>query len=89
MFGTRARAPRPVLFIIVFGAFLAIIGITATTQSVLVGAHFPTATLNDVVGSDAATTRAFVNAYLEPADLDAARRHRPGSRPTRGASSPP
>ena len=50
-----------------FGAFLAIIGITATAQSVMVVAHFSTATLNDVVGSDAATTRAFVNAHA-PAD---------------------
>ena len=36
----------------------------------MVSAHFSTATLNNVVGSDAATTRAFVNANLRPADLD-------------------
>jgi diguanylate cyclase (GGDEF)-like protein len=72
VFGTRSRPPRPLLLVIVLGTFLAIIGITATAQSVLVGAHFSTATLNDVVGSDAATTRAFVNAYLRPADLDPA-----------------
>ena len=35
----------------------------------LVGAHFTTSSINDVVSSDAATTRAFVNAYVRPADL--------------------
>ena len=69
MFGTRVRPPRPVLLLLVYGAFLAIVGITATAQSMLVGAHFSTSTLNAVVGSDAATTRAFVNAYVRPSDL--------------------
>ncbi len=68
----RARPPRPLLLLLVLGVFLAIIGITATAQSVLVATHFQTATLNDVVGSDAATTRAFVNAYVRPSDLDPA-----------------
>ena len=68
----RARAHRPLLLVLVLGVFLAIIGITAAAQSVLVGTHFSTATLNDVVGSDAATTRAFVNAYVRPTDLDPA-----------------
>jgi len=70
VFGSRAHPPRPLLLLLVFGAFLAIIGITATAQSVLVGTHFSTSTLNDVVGSDAATTRAFVNAYVEPSLLE-------------------
>src|SRR5262245_25271601 len=35
----------------------------------MVSAHFSAATLNDVVGSDAATTRAFVNANLRATDL--------------------
>jgi diguanylate cyclase (GGDEF)-like protein len=69
MFGTRARAPRPVLLILVYGAFLAIVGAAATAQSVLLGAHFSTATLTGLVGSDAATIRAFVNAYVEPEQL--------------------
>jgi diguanylate cyclase (GGDEF)-like protein len=56
----------------VYGAFLALVGITATAQAVMVSAHFRTATLNDVVGSDAATTRAFVNAHVRPADFEAA-----------------
>ena len=40
---SRTRPPRPYLLLLVFGAFLAIIGITATAQSALVGAHFSTA----------------------------------------------
>jgi diguanylate cyclase (GGDEF)-like protein len=58
-----------VLLILVYGAFLAIVGAAATAQSVLVGAHFSTATLTGLVGSDAATLRAFVNAYVQPAVL--------------------
>ena len=69
MFGTRPKLSRPTLLILVFGAFLALVGITATAQAVMVGTHFSAATLNDVVSSDAATTRAFVNAYLRPSDL--------------------
>jgi diguanylate cyclase (GGDEF)-like protein len=69
LFGTRTRPPRPVLLILVYGAFLAIVGAAATAQSVLVGAHFSSATLTGLVGSDAATIRAFVNAYIPPADL--------------------
>jgi len=66
------RLHRPLLLVLVYGAFLALVGITATAQSVMVSAHFNTAALNDVVGSDAATTRAFVNAHLLTADFDAA-----------------
>ncbi len=69
MFGAQVRPPRPVLLILVYGAFLAIVGAAATAQSVLVGAHFSSATLTGLVGSDAATIRAFVNAYVQPADL--------------------
>ena len=69
MFGTRPKLSRPTLLILVFGAFIALVGITATAQALMVGAHFQAATLTNVVGSDAATTRAFVNAYVRPADL--------------------
>ncbi len=69
MFGTHPRLSRPTLLILVFGAFIALVGITATAQAVMVGEHFKAATLNDLVSSDAATTRAFVNAYVRPADL--------------------
>ena len=70
MFGSEPRIRRPVLLIIVFGAFLALAGITATTQAGIVSAHLTAATLSGVVGSDAATTRAFVNAYVQPAWLE-------------------
>jgi len=69
VFGTLPKPSRPTLFILVFGAFIALVGITATAQAVMVGEHFSAAALNDVVTSDAATTRAFVNAYVRPADL--------------------
>ncbi len=69
MFGTRSRPPRPLLLILVYGAFLAIVGTAAAAQSALVGAHFQSATLTSLVGSDAATIRAFANAYIRPADL--------------------
>jgi diguanylate cyclase (GGDEF)-like protein/putative nucleotidyltransferase with HDIG domain len=70
VFGTLPRVPRPVILILVYGVFLILVGITATAQSALVASHFSTSTLNAVVGSDAATTRAFVNAYVQPRYLD-------------------
>jgi diguanylate cyclase (GGDEF)-like protein len=69
LFGTRVRPSRPVLLILVYGAFLAVVGAAATAQSILVGAHFNSATLTGLVGSDAAMVRAFVNAYVPPEDL--------------------
>ena len=72
MFGSSPRLRRPLLLVLVYGAFLALVGITATAQSVMVSAHFSTAMLNDVVGSDAATTRAFVNAHARTTDFDTA-----------------
>ena len=76
MFGSQARPQRPILLLLVYGAFLAIVGVTATAQSTLVGAHFSTATLTDLVNSDATTIRAFVSTELRPSDLTA------GSAPT-------
>jgi diguanylate cyclase (GGDEF)-like protein len=69
--GSSARPTRPILLILVFGAFLAIVGVTASAQSVLVGSHLTTAMVQDLVNSDAATIRAFVNAYVRPAHLAA------------------
>jgi diguanylate cyclase (GGDEF)-like protein len=62
---THPRIGRPVLLLIVYGAFLVLVGITATAQAAMVSAHFSAVTLNGVVGSDAATIRAFVNANLD------------------------
>ena len=70
VFGSLPKVRRPIILILVYGIFLVLVGITATAQSVLVGAHFSTSTLNTIVGSDAATTRAFVNAYVLPRYLE-------------------
>jgi diguanylate cyclase (GGDEF)-like protein/putative nucleotidyltransferase with HDIG domain len=72
VFGSLPRVPRPIILILVYGIFLILVGITATAQSLLVGNQFSTSTLNAIAGSDAATTRAFVNAYLLPRYLDPA-----------------
>src|SRR5262245_46521175 len=71
VFGTSPRPRRPLLLVLVYGAFLALVGITATAQAVMVSAHFSSASLTDVVGGDAATTRAFVNAHVREGDFDA------------------
>ena len=68
--GSQRTTRRPFLLLLVYGVFLAIVGITATAQAAMVSAHFSAATLNDVVGSDAATIRTFVNAHLEARYLD-------------------
>jgi diguanylate cyclase (GGDEF)-like protein len=72
VFGTSPRLRRPLLLVLVYGAFLALVGVTATAQAIMVSAHFSTATLNDVVSSDAATTRGFVNAHVLTTDFAAA-----------------
>lgn len=72
MFGSRQRTPRPVLLLLVYGIFLVIVGITATSQVVLVSAHFSSSTLESVVSTDAALVRSFANSNLMPADLDPA-----------------
>ena len=60
--GSRPNIRRPVLLLVVYGVFLALVGITASAQAAMVSAHFSAATLNDVVGSDAATIRTFCHA---------------------------
>ena len=68
-FGMRARPPRPVLLALVYGAFLVIVGVTATMQAVLVGTHFSTSALNTTVETDAGVVRAFADEHLRPADF--------------------
>ncbi len=48
---------------------MAIVGVTAVAQIVMVSAHFTTSTLNSVVGTDAALVRMFVTSTLSPDDL--------------------
>src|SRR3954452_5466915 len=61
MLGSRPGTRRPPLLILVFGAFLVVIGITATAQAVIVSLHFSAGTLNTVVAGDSATVRAVLN----------------------------
>jgi diguanylate cyclase (GGDEF)-like protein len=71
VFGSVARIPRPVLFVLVYGIFIVIVGVTATAQTVMVSANFTQSTMRSVVGTDAALVRSVVNAYLVPGDLSA------------------
>ena len=57
------------MLLIVFGLFLAVLGVTTTAQTILVSAHFSNAALNEIVGSDAGTVRSFVNLNLLNEDL--------------------
>jgi diguanylate cyclase (GGDEF)-like protein len=70
VFGSELRVRRPVLLILVYGVFLALVGITATAQGVIVSQRSSVGALNDIVGSDSATARAFVNAYVQLRYLD-------------------
>jgi len=72
VFGSQPRTRRPLLLMLVFGAFLVIIGITASAQALMVSLHFSTGTLNTVVASDSATVRAVLNDSLQLRDLDPA-----------------
>ena len=64
-----SRVPRPVLFVLVYGIFLVIVGVTATAQTMMVSARFSATTLQSIVGADAAIVRSVVNAFVLPADL--------------------
>ena len=69
MIGRVPRPVRPVLLLVVYGAFLVVVGVTATVQTTLVSLHFSTATVNTAVAGDAAIVRAFVNDGLSADDL--------------------
>src|SRR5262245_52444151 len=71
-FGSAPKVPRPIVLLIVFGLFLVVVGVTTTAQTILVSAHFSNAALNQVVASDAATIRSFVNLNLSDQDLTGA-----------------
>lgn len=67
VFGASPRAPRQVLLLIVFGVLLAVVGVTATAQAVMVTVYSSSSTLNATLASDLATVRGFVHQGL---DLD-------------------
>jgi diguanylate cyclase (GGDEF)-like protein len=64
---TRAR--RPVLLLLLYGAVLVTVGITASSQAGVVTSHFSTATLQAIVESDTAAVRSLVNRDLLAEDL--------------------
>ncbi len=69
--GSPTRAPRPVLFVLVYGIVLVIVGVTATAQTMMVSANFTSSTMQSIVGTDAALVRSVVNTYVQAGDLDA------------------
>jgi diguanylate cyclase (GGDEF)-like protein len=69
---SRTSVPRPVLFALVYGIFLVIVGVTATAQTMMVSTNFTSSTMQSVVGTDAALVRSVVNTYVQQGDLDSA-----------------
>ena len=72
LFGARPKAPRPLLLTIVFGVLLAVVGVTAASQAVMVSVYASTSSLNAIIQSDVATVRGFVQQGLDPSILDPA-----------------
>jgi diguanylate cyclase (GGDEF)-like protein len=58
-----------VVFVLVYGIFLVIVGVTATAQTMMVSANFTASTLQSVVATDAALIRSVVNSYVQSGDL--------------------
>ena len=69
MFGTEPRVRRPVLLLLVFGAFIALVGITAAAQATLVTSHFTAVTMQAVVDGDLASVRRFASAKVADGGL--------------------
>ncbi len=69
MFGTEPRVRRPVLLLLVFGAFIALVGITAAAQATMVTSHFTQVTMQTVVDGDLASVRRFATARVESGGL--------------------
>ena len=64
------RGRRPVLLLLVYGAVLVVVGITATSQAGIVSSHYTKAALDAVIESDTAAVRGLVNTSLQPRDLE-------------------
>jgi diguanylate cyclase (GGDEF)-like protein len=69
VFGSESRSRRPILLTLVFGAFLVIVGITATSQAAVVSTELSSAMLEAVVGNDAATVRNLANSKMLESDV--------------------
>lgn len=68
---SRARR-RPVLYLLVYGAFVLVIGITATGQGMLASANFSASVMNAVVATDRSIIGSFVESSLAASDLGSA-----------------
>ena len=64
----RARR-RPVVFLLVYGAFLVLIAITASAQAFMTSTHLGNSVLASVGAADRAIVGTFVEAFLEERDL--------------------
>jgi diguanylate cyclase (GGDEF)-like protein len=69
VFGATPTIRRPVLLILVFGAFLAIVGITAAGQSTIVSSNFDALALDTIVGGDVRTVEQFAASELRTSDV--------------------
>ncbi len=59
------------LLVVVYGAFLLLVGVTASALVAITSAHLRTATLNAVISRDASLVELFVNSSLDLGDVDA------------------
>jgi hypothetical protein len=66
----RGTVTRPLLLILVYGAFLVIVGVTASAQAMMVSADAWTTALNGTVNADTAIVRSFASIELKVADLE-------------------
>jgi diguanylate cyclase (GGDEF)-like protein len=67
----RGPVVRPILLMLVYGAFLVIVGITATTQALIVSQDTWVTVVNETVGADTALVRSFASIALRSTDLTA------------------
>jgi diguanylate cyclase (GGDEF)-like protein len=65
----RRPVVRPILLMLVYGAFLVIVGITATAQALIVSQDTWTTVINETVGADTAMVRSFAATELRVADI--------------------
>lgn len=65
----RSERRSPALLPLVFGVFLAVVGVTASAQTMLVSDNLRASRLQSVVSDDTSVVRILVNGTLTPADL--------------------
>jgi diguanylate cyclase (GGDEF)-like protein len=67
------RAKRPILFMLVYGVSLVLVGVTASSQAALVSTNYQTAVMESTVANDAGLVSALVNTSLLESDITPAR----------------